>query len=703
MYRWRDVLAKIISTIVVSNHPNEIAVNSIRSSLFDLYNLDISDSEVRDCLDTLAKSDLVSCRQGNTSFSATGKAVAETSGLIAASTKLQDDVKSEWIVQCRSKCPALDVELYWDALLDLLGSILKGHGTDALGFLGAETSDFKVRSFQDELQGAASRYALENEIELLKTQIADFFTDIDLFPKRKRFVAELSQGLFAWQALHVPPEVSEKLSQIAKPITILVDTSFLVDLIGLSDDDSVENANHVFDTVSKSNIDIKWRYLPATENELRRLIAGWKTSLNSNYSSISSSVTKALLRGEQIQGPKGAYLCKRSKTPISVDDFFLRYKNLSKVLQKKNIFVYQTVNPPDLYEREEVETEFKIFLEKYGDRAAKNGHGNKEQVERKENRYAIQHDAELLAQAAKVRSKTGSLLEAKLLILSADRKLAKFDLRIAKETGRFGVVLLPFTLLQMVRPFLSGDVFGDILVSNLLAPEFRGIVSNGGVAEIKSRVLSLLSAVEGLDEGEAYELLTDEIFVRHLEEAESLDEVRELIKIEAVKKNRVLETKLENFEKTIEARNEDLNDLADRFERAESNRIFAEGRMLELTRQIGTHSSAKEDAEIKSSAYESALERKDSELNARISKHERRFSLTVASFIGLLVLSALIAVHIFAPFSRGIHLMWFVLAYLIVLSGWLTFIFPRSKGRAFLLITVPFIWIIVEKLLNDVP
>lgn len=272
VYRWSDVFDKLVCTLVVAKHPIDSTFETLREELHQQFGLSISFEDLGHSTKRLAGQELLVLRENLRAASATGKAVAQVSSLIQKSRDLEEQVKQEWFASMTGSA-RVDQPLYWDALVSFLEEVLKSFGSDSLGLLGAQYSRIELRPLQEELSAAATKYALQNEVEELKKQISIFFETIRDHPTRQKFVAELAQGLFAWQSLHAPPEVSEKLAARSKPITILVDTSFLIDLVGLANSEAVDNANHVFECVGKAQLEVKWRYLPATENELRRVLS----------------------------------------------------------------------------------------------------------------------------------------------------------------------------------------------------------------------------------------------------------------------------------------------------------------------------------------------------------------------------------------------------------------------------------------------
>jgi hypothetical protein len=498
-------------------------------------------------------------------------------------------------------------------------------------------------------------------------------------------VAELAQGLFAWQSLHAPPEVSERLASRSKPITILVDTSFLVDLIGLGTNETVDNANHVFDCIGKAELDVKWRFLPATENELRRVLSAAKFSLKNSFGNVSGTMAAALSKGGSLQGVKAAYLAKRALKPISIDDFFLKYSNLKKNLSRKNIEIYQSSNPPTLLEREEVAAAFGKYLEESKDR----GHPSRrnDNQDRDQNVAAIEHDAELLAQATKLRSKTGALLEARMLVLSNDRKLAKFDLKSARKSGRQGVVLLPYSMLQMVRPFISSADYSEVLVSCLLAPEFRGLVANGGTDEVQQKVISLMSAVEDLDVDDALDLLADKAFVRHLDEAEDATTAQEVIKVAAIQKNIKLKAELERINKAFAASTEDVVDLKQRFERSEKARLKTEQRVRELAKGITDSESQHDDALIQKRANETDLAATVEQLQGKLDKRGR---LLRGSLAALTLLATFVALRFGIGFiPKDYQGFSTIMIWVTAGCSLVSIVWPKTRGKSFLILAVP--------------
>lgn len=669
--------------LAVENHPSEISFDSIVSSVSKKYGIFASIDDVGKAAERLRKEGFVELR-GTSIVIATGKAIAEVKILIQKSKDLEDKVRSEWFSSFDSEAK-IDRSLYWDALTTFLEAVLKSFGNDALGLLGAKDSNIELGTLQESLYAAAAKYALEHEIDDLRIQVSLFFSNISSFPARQRFIGELAQGLFAWQAIHAPPEVSERLAKKSKPITILVDTSFLIDFIGLADEIAVDNAKHVYDCADQANIEVKWRCLPATENELQRVLSAAKYALKNNYSNVSGIVAGALTKSGSLQGVKAAYLAKRAQSPISVDDFFLKYSNIRKILNQRGIEIYQSSNPPDYAQREEIAELFAKFLEekKEKDRQPRQG----DAPDRDQNRAAIDHDAELLAQAAKIRDQTGSLLEARMLVLSNDKKLGKFDLRYARRIGRQGVVLLPYTLLQMVRPFISSSSYSEALVTNLLAAEFRGLVANGGGEEVKKKVVSLMSGIEGIDVEDAVELLADKAFVRDLNEAENAETALEIIRETAFTKNIELKSELGSVKAAFEATSEKLGDLQERLDRSERERLHSQGRVRDLALEITDSQSSADDQVIQKSAQNRELEDKIKALEESIGgtrKITRFFGAMLSICIGVL------AFYFIVPLVPSSHQNFSKLMIVAIsASGVLAAISPKIRWGGIVIIAIP--------------
>jgi hypothetical protein len=224
-------------------------------------------------------------------------------------------------------------------------------------------------------------------------------------------------------------------------------------------------------------------------------------------------MSRTLLRVGDLSSVERKFHELNADAPITVDDFFVRYNNLDRLLAPDGIKAYRSSYEELLKDSETLDliSRYKRFLS-----------------DREKPFDVMQHDIILWRTLQTVRSNHPGPFGAGAFFLTCDYRFWRFDHRELSR-GSTGVSVLPNVLLQLLRPFVPRtDDFDRSFVSTFALPEFRTIHSAS--AQAVSRVAGIVRLYSDLPEEVAVAILTDDALIAKVTELDESDpSINELI------------------------------------------------------------------------------------------------------------------------------------------------------------------------------
>ena len=431
-------------------------------------------------------------------------------------------VKAEWKKEIETERPKFDFELLWECLRDFLTEVYRRNGLETLSLLDSSVSSswndgviehVKIRKT---LEACSRRYARKGEVAVIIEEVSRFLEGAETKRERALFLGQIASGVFSFLSLRIPPEVSNSLRSGLQELIVFIDTNVLFSLFGLHGPTDRKAGEELLSAIKAGDLPIKLRYHEATEREFKITLAACRRSLL--HLSCSSDISAAAVKASAVDGLELGYHKKNSESPITPEDYFLRYDDLEELAKALDIQIYR-VSQLDNEHRADLEADYRAFLERI----------RKEQPKQDD---AIEHDCEILKTVRKRRKLRSTLFESGYVILSQDFTLYNFERAYAKRHDSVPGVILPPQFMQLMRPFLTQKDDFDIAFANAcMLPELREI--DGQSEQAKKRMISLMSSVDGLGEKHVYKVLTNKALALRVSAA-SEGEQNELVKAEII-------------------------------------------------------------------------------------------------------------------------------------------------------------------------
>jgi len=557
---------------------------------------------------------------------------ADLQARVKEATALETRVREEWLVEIADAYLALDGEQVWLALRDYLASAFGRHGLLTIALLdptidvGAE-QDTSLSA----LLGAVVDRCFPTEQQVsARTAISDFLNSVVDRQDRARYIAQLADGAFNYFSLTVAPDVSKQLREHLSPLTIFLDTNFLLGILDLHAHSLVEISRQLLRDINKHKLPFKLRFHPVTAEEMRGTLDFYGRRLRSHE--WSPALSKVVLeRITTISGIERKYHQMNAKSKTSVDAFLKPYERHTDVLLKeKNI---------DIYRSHLDEEDVSRLSYNYREFAARKRNGK----EPKED-ATIRHDMILLDTVRQLRSNATSSLQAGALLLTCDSMLCRFDWSNSRSTNRPICTIMPDLLWQMLRPFLLDGqpedrvAYDRAFAATFAIPEFRVMESSAAREKAKERLITLLAQYRGVSEATATHLITNDLFMTRLESDLSDEEAKLQLENELLQVNTALledavalQTRLELEQRDQEEKSRQLQETRSAYQAAiEQERMVQAALEREQAEKITLQEAdAREKAALQRqideerTAHQLALRREQEEAQSALTQKER--------------------------------------------------------------------------------
>lgn len=433
--------------------------------------------------------------------------------------KIEGKVKKAWHSEVESLYGKIDLNLLWTCLTDFLAKAIRLHGLETISFL--HPSSIKNGELNKPLlkvlKDCATTYSINDEEGILKDAIHAFFIGAQSSNDRAKLICQLSSSAFNYYSLRIPPEISSKLKDGLRPLTLFLDTNFIICYLGLDTPEKVNSARELIKLIKDHKLPFKLRYHHATADEISRIFIAKKNYLRRH--SWTRALSSAATKTNSINGIEFAFHKKNLNSNITAEHFFLPLDDFRNTLKFEDIEIYNC--PHDLFkERAEIEHEYKAHL-KYSNRINR----------REKEEPAINHDCAVLATVYNIREGATSILDTKSLLLSIDQGLYWWEARYAQKHKKIHGVILPHQLVQLLKPFCQSHLNYDMnFVSAISMPEFR--IGGDVYQKAQANTISILSSFENINERQATEILSNRVLVQSISDAPSNDEKVKLIQLE---------------------------------------------------------------------------------------------------------------------------------------------------------------------------
>jgi hypothetical protein len=443
---------------------------------------------------------------------------------IRSARDLQARVKSQWLAAAVEEFSALDGECAWRVLQEYLAGLFRRHGLQTVALLDSTIAqeDDRADALKVQLSHFVKDHCESAQRQVIESAIREFLAQVGSDPDRTRFLVQLADGAFSYYSLSAPPEVAERLRSHLKELTLFLDTNFLFGILDLHDNPFGDIPKSLLTAIAKNNLPFKFRFHEATELEMRRTIIGITSDLKARH--WPAALSRAAAKSSNVSRIERRFHEQNAIRTIDPETFFKLYEHLDVLLKEQGVTIYRS--PEDRLD------ERSALIDQYTKVLKSRNHQKPYE--------AIDHDMTVLDCVRRMRSSSGSTLDAKALIVTCDGYFNRFDRQSSRKNGDSPAsTILPNHFLQLLRPFISSsDSFDRSFAETFAIPEFRTL--NSGSAKACSKLLALLATYRDVKEETVSSLLANDLLIDKLKASKSDKDFKDAVDAAIVAENAVL-------------------------------------------------------------------------------------------------------------------------------------------------------------------
>jgi hypothetical protein len=442
---------------------------------------------------------------------------------VDAAYALEEEVKTTWQEELLNDYPNLDADLAWRALRYYLAKAFQRHGIQAAALLDPtiENGPEYSENLNVILGEAVQKTFQPEQYQAAKLAMSDFMAMAGTYINRATYISQLADGAFNYFALTISPEIAERFTENLNDLVLFFDTNFLFGILDLTVNPQVAVSNELMNAIEKHNLPFTLKMHEVTSRELQASINNYATDLASRHWALP--ISRAASQSRNLSGVELRYHQRFAETGIDVDSFFRPFHHVDVLLEEKEISTVATEDDR-AEERATLIADYQIFIKGRG----------------KEKSYKlIDHDMTVLDVVRRLRTTSGSSLDAGALLVTCDYSLYQFDWETSRKAGHPACTVLPNIFWQILRPFIPQDTeFDRSFAETFAIPEFRIIGSRS--SEATSKMLNLLAAYKDISEDVAMRLLSNDLLIERLRTAENTDVFQQYIDSAIVDDNNAL-------------------------------------------------------------------------------------------------------------------------------------------------------------------
>lgn len=465
---------------------------------------------------------------------------------------LEETIQEQWQQELTEKFPQLEFNKVWDSLKNYLAKTFQRHGMQTVALLDPTIEvPIEYSESLSELLDDSVRSIPEDGRNDTKNAVIDFMTLVGTSPERASYIAQLADGAFNYFSLTISEDVSSQLRENLSPLVLFFDTNFLFGILDLDNGPQVGVSNDLLEVVDKLNFPFDLKYHQRTGDELIATVSHYENTLSQQ--NWSTTISRAASQSRYLSGVESRYHQRYSETGIDVGSFFAPYKHADELLRERSIDLFMP-EEERLNQRTELINEYTEYLEKY--------HKTKTYK-------VIDHDMTVLDTVRQIRSSVKSTLHAGALFVTCDYWLYRFDWETAKEKGILPCIVLPNLFWQILRPFIPSDGdFSRSFAETFAIPEFRTIGSGATVAA--SKMLNLLAGYKDFPELTAKRMLSNDILINKLREAENDQQLQDYVEDAIVGENVDLLEERALLEEQLESERQEKTDYIEKLQQQQT-------------------------------------------------------------------------------------------------------------------------------------
>ena len=494
---------------------NVAGSGEIRTALEVYFGLRVKSRSLDDAIEELqAQGKLL--RSGSTGrLWLSAAAQAEVRERTEAGDRLETAVRSQWLDGLRENGLAIagQEQDLWRCLRLYMAQVFRQHGALSVELLTPSigSKSLELSSVEAALASAMREHPC-GDPTLTRKAIEMFFKEVTA--ERSRYVAQLLDGTFTFFALSIDEAAAQYITQTVPRLTLLLDTNFIFELLGLSHTESTgDAARELIEFIKRNNFPFQLYMHGETLAEVERTIGSiGRSALHGR--TFTQELSRAAISSRSmlgaLSGVELAYHQLNAKRKVDTQTFLDKFKNVEPLLREHGIKVYrEAFNTPTVPDEEKalLVAEYKAYIEERGQTKPYD---------------ALDHDITVWLSVQSKRRPARTPLHAGALFLTVDYRFFNFDRQyLSADTHARGSqsVIVPKQLLQVLRPYgTQSDDFDARFVECFGLAEVRTAHSDYGAST--SKMMSLLATYEDVPHDIAVELLTDLVLRTELENLE---------------------------------------------------------------------------------------------------------------------------------------------------------------------------------------
>ena len=671
----------VIAVMAILDDGQPMTAHQVLDGIHAYFSLSLSPNLIQSSLDRQANAaKILRVRTSPPGYRLATEARTALATRVEDATLLEQRVRREWLAAIERDLPYVPRDHQghlWECLTAYMTKVFHRHGAETMQLLdpSLSTDDALTPTLSAYLDEAIAERCNDGVCSAIaKGAVEHFFRHSD--PLRTKYLAQLLDGTFTFFALTSDKVTGVYLRTHLKPLSLFLDTSFILGLIDVHETSLAGVSKELIDFIRVNKFPFSLLCHEETVCEYERTIQAIGRRLRSHrWSSTDSSVA---LQSRRLTGIERRFHELNAERPIAAEAYLSKYSDLPILLREYDIDVFRPARGND-DARGEVDRLVAAYREYL---ARRYPHDPKVDS-------TIRHDVAVWASIQRLRRRGASILDAGALFLTIDTYFHRFDWQELRHGHEIGCVVLPNHFLQVLRPFVpSTQDFDRSFVQTLAVPEFRIVES--GYAAVHDTVTSYTRVYADLARRAAAEMMSKELLrtmsdgldgapagaaaslenalgqanEQLLEEIEALEEARAEILERASVNEHLLKELGEEHERT----KAELDGLRSRVGEAESREraVQAHARASEakLARQLDRHE----------------------QLLARLEHEKNALTRTNRILVGTVIAALGIGGLLLMPVSR------FWAASLLLVSGWGELAFLALVVRWSALVTHPSRW-----------
>lgn len=477
---------------------------------------------------------------------------ADIEGRIVAAERVETSVRQEWFATIDQRIEGvsqLSKEHLWNALRSYMAKAFRQHGVETTQLLDPSQplNENNKKALITYLKEAVTEHCKDVPTVIAEEAIREFF--INKSQLRTRYIAQLLDGTFTFFALSIDKATSLYLTAGIESLALFLDSNFIFAILGLHSDPVNDVTKELIDIIETYHLPFRLYFHEETLLELRRVIQTTADHLKPYR--WSQALSRAAISTGRLKGVNLRYHMKNAESPIDPEVFLTKYEHMEQLLSEHGFVMYRRPPPNSDFdnERYQLVAEYKHYLEQ-------------RRPFRIKPYEAINHDMTIWQAAKGLRKKSPNVFGNGAFVLSTDYLFYEFDWEHLRENADLGLVVFPNQFIQILRPLIpTTDDFDRRFVEVFAVPEFRSI--GGDYSTTFAKVLSYLATFSDLSERTAVSILTNEVLINNLNQADDEPKrLRELVDNALAEENEKLRRQGEKFQEETERARREAADSA---------------------------------------------------------------------------------------------------------------------------------------------